>query len=166
MHLRPATSADVGALTRLWHDGWQVGHATIAPAALIRYRDRNSFCVRITNALDSFFVAERDGGLAGFVRIVGSELDQFYVAPALIGQGVAADLMTAAEGLMHRRGTYRAFLIAAEGNDRAIRFYGKHRWQNCGRQEAFVTTLDGPFRMWVVRFEKALADRDIAADAG
>ena len=166
MRLRIATPADVTALTTLWYDGWQIGHATIAPPALIHFRDRPSFRERIEQALHSFWVAERDGSLVGFVRIVGEELDQFYVAPALIGQGVAPPLMRAAEDLLRRKGVYRAFLVATEGNNRAIRFYEKQGWENCGRRLAEVTTREGPFRLWVNRFEKTLADRDVATDAG
>lgn len=155
--LRQAADADVAALTVLWFEGWCEGHAAIVPAALLEHRDVESFRIRLQRDIRSFFVAEREGDVAGFIRIVGEELDQFYVAPALIGSGVAGPLLAAAEDLMRGRGVSAAFLIAAVGNDRALRFYEKHGWTNCGPRMDTVATVDGTFRVNVVRFEKHLS---------
>lgn len=156
MHLRPLAADEVNALAQLWHEGWVIGHAAIVPQALLRHRDLDSFRVRIARDIASFFVSTANGAITGFVRIVGDELDQFYVTPDRIGTGAAAALMAAAEDALRARGVTRAFLIASVGNDRAIRFYEKQGWENCGAQDADVTTLEGPFRMQVVRFEKTL----------
>ena len=156
MHLRPVIEAEIDALAALWHEGWQIAHARIVPKALLRHRTLDTFRARITRDVPSFYVAEAEGRIVGFIRIVGDELDQFYVAPGLMGQGVAAPLMSLAEDALRARGVTRAHLIASVGNDRAIRFYERQGWANCGEQEADVTTLEGPFRLTVVRFEKPL----------
>jgi len=158
LRLRPALHDDCAALARLWHIGWHVGHDGIVPEALVKYRDELSFAARIEASLSTFFVAEADDVLAGFVRLKGDELDQFYVAADFIGRGVAAALMTAAEELLMRNGTTDAHLIVAPENDRAIRFYEKQGWMNAGVVTAPVDTSDGPFDMRVVKMTKTLTN--------
>lgn len=154
--LRPAILADSDALASMWHAGWVVGHTDIVPPALIKFRDLASFHTRIVRDLGSFFVAEQEGATVGFIRIVGNELDQFYVAPAMIGKGIATPLMQAAEDMLKSRGVSEAFLVASVGNDRAVRFYEKLGWTNRGIHQADVTAGEGTFSLDVIRFEKAL----------
>ena len=156
LRLRLARLQDCAALARLWHAGWHLGHNGIVPETLVKYRDENSFAARIAAALSTFYVAEIDGDLAGFVRLKDSELDQFYVAEDHIGRGVASALMDAAERMLVHNGTTHAHLIAATENHRAIRFYEKHGWKNTGTIMAPVDTFDGPFEMNVVRMTKSL----------
>lgn len=154
--LLPVAAQDVDELARLWYDGWHAGHADLVPAALTQYRDLDSFRVRIMRDRASFFLSKDGPITTGFIRIVGSELDQFYVAPSMIGQGVAAPLIEAAEAQMGDMGVTRAHLIAAVKNIRAIRFYEKHGWANCGARMETVATVDGTFKLEVVRLEKVL----------
>lgn len=154
--LRTVEPDDFEPLALLWNAGWQVGHAAIAPPGLSAHRDLPSFRARIARAPESFWVAVLDGQTAGFIRIVGAELDQFYVAPAKIGQGIARPLMRLAEGRLRDAGVARAHLIASVGNDRAIRFYEREGWENCGEQMADVTTMEGTFPVPVMRLEKTL----------
>ena len=154
--LRAMTDADLDAVTELWHAGWRAGHLRIVPDALLAQRDRASFRTRLELSLSDCFLAEADGALAGFIRLKGRELDQFYVAPDLIGTGVAGQLIGLAEDALRARGVREAYLIASVGNDRAIRFYEKQGWRNCGVETARVETLDAPVSLRVVRFEKRL----------
>lgn len=157
MRLRLAVTDDAAALATMWHDGWVRAHTGIVPDALLPHRTPATFRARVDRDLRSFHIAETEGRMSGFVRIVGAELDQFYVAPDLVGRGVAAPLMALAEDALRDSGVRRAHLIASVGNTRAIRFYERQGWMHCGVQEADVSTLDGPFRLQVVRFEKALS---------
>ncbi|MEL6642072.1 MAG: GNAT family N-acetyltransferase [Pseudomonadota bacterium] len=154
--LRPIVPDDFGALAALWHRGWQIGHADIVPAGLFKFRYIAGFRTRIERDPTSFLIAERREAMVGFLRIVGAELDQFYVAPDQIGTGVAAPLMRAAEATLAARGVVQAHLIASVGNDRAVRFYEKNGWTNRGVEMAEVTAGDGTFSLDVIRFEKTV----------
>lgn len=154
--LRPLRADEAPHLAALWHNGWRIGHADIVPPGLLAHRDGATFLARVERDLASFFVAEVDTQIAAFIRIVGNELDQFYVAPDRMGTGFAAKLMQAAEAQLMSCGVARAYLIASVGNDRAIRFYEKMGWANCGTSMAEVATLDGSFSLEVVRLEKTL----------
>lgn len=155
--LRPLAASETQAAAALWHDGWRIGHLDVVPEGLVKFRDVDQFHDRIMKSLPDCFVYETASQIMGFVRLKGSELDQFFVHPDQIGKGVAAAQMRAAEGLLQNRGVSLAHLIVSRGNDRAVRFYEKHGWRNAGAQRAGVETVVGPFEMDVIRFEKLLS---------
>lgn len=148
---------ETNAVATLWHIGWRVGHLEIVPKDLIGFRDEASFRDRILESMSDCFLLIDEGQILGFVRLKGNELDQFYVAPDKIGQGVAKKLMSAAENKLRERGVSKASLFATVGNDRAIRFYEKHGWTNAGQETVGVETAAGPFEMDEVKFEKNLS---------
>lgn len=154
--LSPIQPAQVDEAAALWCAGWHVGHENIVPKALVQFRNEGQFRARILNSLSDCLVVCAEGKVVAFVRLKGAELDQFYVAPDRIGAGFAAHLMAAAEQELRNRGQRDVFLIAAAGNDRAIRFYEKMGWRNKGARVEGVETEVGPFQMGVVRFEKTL----------
>lgn len=154
--LSPIQPHQVDATAVLWCAGWRLGHAEIVPKALLQFRNEAQFRDRILASLPDCFVLADQDAIAGFVRLKGAELDQFYIAPDRVGGGFAARLMAAAEDLLRARGQSEVHLIAAHGNDRAIRFYEKMGWRNCGSRIEGVETEVGPFEMTVVRFEKRL----------
>ena len=92
----------------------------------------------------------------GFIRIIGDELEQFYVEPNAIGQGLGRRLMDASEAELAKRGILRPYLICSTGNTRAAGFYVQMGWDNKGVNWVDVETSDGPFSVEVIRFEKSL----------
>ena len=77
-------------------------------------------------------MAEVDGDLAGFVMVVGDEVEQVYVAAAHRGSGVAAVLLDEAVRQVGAGGHAEAWLAVVEGNARARRFYERCGWRDAG----------------------------------
>ncbi len=67
-------------------------------------------------------------GLLGFVSIEGSELAKLYVSSQARGKGVAAALLSHAEGQLYERGVVEAEIHCTQGNKRAQRFYEREGW--------------------------------------
>lgn len=151
--LRTAGQGDLDALARLWWDGWQIGHQGVVPDALARMRTLASFRDRLESALVDVLTSGPVGKPDCLVILRGAEVDQFYVAPDRIGSGFASMVMGVAEAVLRDRGTDRAYVICTEGNDRAMRFYRRHGWDEVARGDAVVP---GPFTLRVIRFEKSL----------
>lgn len=77
-------------------------------------------------------VAEVDGTIAGFVMVVGDEVEQVYVDARHRGGAVAAPLLAEAERVVAAGGHGTAWLAVAPGNARARRFYERQGWQDTG----------------------------------
>lgn len=159
MIARPADPSENGALTRLWHDGWQDAHAAILPPALARARTFKSFAERMSAALADVRVIGPHGAPLGFAMLKGDELNQFYVASEARGTGVAAALIADAEAQLSARGVATAWLACAIGNARAAKFYQKSGWQLARTMINRLDTVDGPFDLEIWRYEKQLARR-------
>lgn len=159
MTARSADPSETGALARLWYDGWQDAHATILPPALARARTRESFAERMAAALAEVRVIGPQGTPLGFAMLKGDELNQFYVASAARGAGVAAALMADVETQLSARGVETAWLACAIGNARAARFYEKSGWHLAKTVVNRLDTVDGPFDLEIWRYEKHLARR-------
>src|SRR5262245_35805146 len=97
MGARPATSREIDHVAQLWYDGWQDGHAHVAPEGLRKARTLESFRERLKAALPNTFVIGPFGAPSGFFMLKGDELDQFYVTSDARGSGVATALMADAE---------------------------------------------------------------------
>ena len=154
--IRDAEAAELDELTDLWHDGWRDAHLSIVPAELAALRTRDSFRARLAAAIRDARVAVDGAALAGFYLLRDAELNQFYVARAARGSGVAAALIADAEARLRARGVRRAWLTCAIGNDRAARFYEKSGWTNETTIVDTLTTPAGPYELTVWRFEKIL----------
>jgi GNAT superfamily N-acetyltransferase len=153
---RAMEASEIGAAARLWHDGWHDAHATLAPAGLIRARTLASFHDRLVTARDDARVAGPAGAPLGLFLLKGDELNQFYLARAARGTGLAAALIVDAEALLAARGVATAWLACAVGNDRAARFYEKRGWRNARTLANRLETADGVFEMPVWRYEKRM----------
>lgn len=129
---RPATADDAPAIAQLWFDGWRDGHLGNVPDELLPLRTRESFDTRAVAGIDSALVADVDGDLAGFVMVVGDEVEQVYVSAAHRGTGVASALLTEAERLVREGGHTQAWLAVVPGNARARRFYERSGWTDEG----------------------------------
>jgi len=147
MIARAAHASEIGALARLWHDGWQDAHAKLAPPGLVRARTLESFRARLVAAHDDTRVAGPAGAPLGFFMLQDDELYQFYVAREARGSGAAAALIADAEALLAARGFATAWLACAVGNDRAARFYQKGGWRRARTTVNRLETADGVFEV-------------------
>ncbi|MFI6661338.1 GNAT family N-acetyltransferase [Streptomyces sp. NPDC050523] len=139
--LRPADPADAEAVAGIWRDGWRDGHLGHVPDELVAVRTRESFAVRAAERIADTTVAVVGGDVAGFVMVVGDEVEQLYVAAEHRGAGVAGALLTCAARLGWEQGHERVWLAVATGNARARRFYERQGWVDDG---AFDYPADGP----------------------
>src|SRR5262245_35316147 len=121
--LRPALTEDADAVADIWYRGWKDGHLGHVPDDLVAVRTEESFGVRAAQRVADTVVATVGGAVAGFVMVVGDEVEQVYVASDHRGTGVAAALLAAAESTVRDNGHDRAWLAVAVGNGRARRFY-------------------------------------------
>ena len=156
MGARPVAAGEVDHLAQLWHDGWQDGHAHVAPEGLRRARTLVSFRERLAAALPDTYVIGPFGAPTGFFMLAGDELYQFYVASEARGSGVATALIADAEAELARRGVSTAWLACAVGNDRAARFYEKCGWARARTQVNRLETADGVFEVEVWRYERGV----------
>jgi len=156
MQPRPAEPAEIDALAQLWFDGWQDAHAEILPAALARMRTLESFAERLRDTLAQVRAAGPAGAPLGFSLIKDDELNQFYVAAAARGQGVAQLLLADAEAIIRGHGHATAWLACAIGNLRAARFYEKCGWRLIGERTVHLDTPAGDLPLDIWRYEKRL----------
>jgi ribosomal protein S18 acetylase RimI-like enzyme len=85
-------------------------------------------------------VEEADGALAAYAQVRPTpgaphgevELARFYVDQAHHGRGIAQSLMAAVDAEARRLGAHRIWLGVWERNHRAIRFYRKCGFEQCG----------------------------------
>ncbi|WP_410653053.1 GNAT family N-acetyltransferase [Amycolatopsis sp. cmx-4-54] len=141
--LRPATPADADAVAKIWYHGWQDGHLGNVPESLVRIRTRESFWERAAERVGDTTVALASGEVAGFVMVVGDEVEQVYVSSDHRGSGVAGVLLTEAERLVSEGGHSRAWLAVAPGNARARRFYERCGWVDDGEFDNRVAGPEG-----------------------
>lgn len=148
--VRDAVSSDVGALAKLWFDGWQDAHASILPTEIAKDRTLGNFRKRLVSALSDTRALIAADVPVGMAILKDDELYQFYVAESARGTGAAQRLMDDALSQFSARGVSVAWLACAIGNDRAARFYEKSGWQ-CAGVMTNDLTIDGstyPLRVW------------------
>jgi GNAT superfamily N-acetyltransferase len=154
--VRPATAADAARVAAIWHLGWQDGHTGFAPDELVRVRTEESFHERAAGRVADTTVAEVDGAVAGFVMVVGDEVEQVYVSRDHRGSGVAALLMAEAERQVRAGGHAQAWLAVVEGNGRARAFYERAGWTDEGAFDYAAAGPDGPVAVPCRRYTKSL----------
>lgn len=152
--LRPATADDAPAIARIWYFGWRDGHLGHVADELVALRTRESFDQRAAARVADTVVATVDGAVAGFIMVVGDEVEQVYVAGEHRGTGLAAALLTEAERLVAANGRDRAWLAVAPGNARARRFYERRGWIDEGLFDYPAATADGPMPVPCRRYVK------------
>lgn len=154
--VRPATTADVDVLARIWHDGWWQAHEGHVPAALYHERTPETFPPRVAERVPATWVAQGADGVLGFVVVVGDELEQLYVAASAQGTGVGAALIAQAEEVIRSAGHPRAWLAVVADNPRARRFYERSGWVDAGLEDYLAQTASGSLHVPSRRYEKAL----------
>jgi ribosomal protein S18 acetylase RimI-like enzyme len=147
---------DAAAVAEIWYEGWQDGHLGHVPDALVAIRTEESFGARAAQRVGDTTVAVRGGEVAGFVMVVGDEVEQVYVSRRHRGSGVAADLLAEAVRLVAAGGHARAWLAVAAGNARARRFYERCGWADEGAFDYPAAGEDGPIPVPCHRYVKAI----------
>jgi ribosomal protein S18 acetylase RimI-like enzyme len=157
--IRPATDADVPAVTRIWREGWPDGHEGHVPAELAAERTSASFDQRTLERISTTWVAEGDGAVAGFVVVVDAEVEQIYVDRSRRGGGVAERLLRHAEAVIGQKGRRTAWLAVVAGNVRARRFYARLGWRDQGPFTYQAQTATGTVAVPAHRYEREVGDR-------
>lgn len=147
--LRPGRASDAQTIAALATQVFLDTYATegvrpdLAREAFTEY-SVEAFSARLGEATRSFVVAESAGGLVGFAEVLASPLDapaggvrgaqlvRLYVQPRVQGSGLGRALIDAAERLAANRSLEALWLIAWEGNARAIAFYKRLEYTDVG----------------------------------
>src|SRR5215212_722888 len=130
--LRGALPEDVPKIAEIWYLGWRDGHLGHVSQELIEARHKDSFRTRAAQRVNDATVAVVQGQIAGFVMVVGNEVEQIYVSALHRGEGVAEMLMADAERRIKDGGYSSAWLAVVAGNARARRFYERRGWSDGG----------------------------------
>ncbi|MCI3245315.1 GNAT family N-acetyltransferase [Streptomyces spinosisporus] len=155
--LRPAEPADAAVVAEIWRSGWSDGHLGHVPAELVAVRTPESFGVRAAERVADTTVAVVGGEVAGFVMVVGDEVEQLYVGADSRGTGVAGAFLAHAERVGREAGFERVWLAVATGNARARRFYERQGWVDEGAFDYPAAGPDGPIAVPCHRYVKQLA---------
>ena len=154
--IRRAVYADADHLAAIWQAGWRDAHLGRVPDALVRARTSDTFASRARANIPATLVATVDETIAGFIVIVGDELEQVYVDATHRGSGVATELLGAAERAIEEAGFPSAWLAVVAGNQRARRFYERNGWVDEGdftyRASVENGLIDVPCRRYTKRF--------------
>jgi GNAT superfamily N-acetyltransferase len=152
--LRPAKPGDAPAVALIWYDGWRDGHLGHIPDALLAVRTEESFGSRAAERVGDTTVATAGDEVAGFVMVVGDEVEQVYVSTGHRGTGVAAVLLAEAERLVAANGYQRAWLAVVAGNARARKFYERNGWADEGPFDYLAASAAGPVPVPCRRYGK------------
>ncbi len=140
MIVRPASVADVPALTDIGVAGYRHGFGDIIGEAGLAIFGRDYFSGRFAREWPAIAVAEQSTMVLGFAQVRDGTLDMLFVAPSAARCGIGGLLLAEAE----RRGAVR--LECFRDNVGARTFYEKHGWratraysrQFAGVERAFV----------------------------
>jgi len=156
--MRPATGADAAVVATIWHRGWREGHEGHVSEELVSARTEESFRLRASQRVADTTVATVGGTVAGFIMVVGDEVEQVYVARAHRGTGVAAALLATSEQIVADNGHESAWLAVVASNARARRFYERNGWSDCGLIDYPAAAAGGPISIPAHRYEKRVTN--------
>jgi len=126
--IRPATPDDRTAIVEILHHGWHDGHAHLVPPEVIPLRTLDCIDDIYGASTDTFFVAEEEGRVLGFVAVNGDELTKLFIARNARGGGVAEKLLAFGEQKIAEAGFAVARLLCQVGNIPAEKFYARTGW--------------------------------------
>jgi GNAT superfamily N-acetyltransferase len=152
--IRPARPDDAEAVAAIWYAGWGDGHLGHVPDELVAIRTKESFWTRAAERVADTTVAVVGDEVAGFVMVVGDEVEQVYVSRDHRGSGVAGVLLTEAEQQVKSNGHAEAWLAVVTGNARARRFYERSGWSDAGAFDYPAATDSGPIPVPCHRYTK------------
>jgi GNAT superfamily N-acetyltransferase len=154
--LRRGEQRDAGAVAEIWRLGWRDGHLGLVPDELVEARTDESFRARASERISEMTVAVAGGAIAGFVLVVGDEVEQVYVSASHRGTGVADVLLSEAEQQVRANEHPKAWLAVVEGNARARAFYERAGWRDEGPFEYSAATADRPVAVPCRRYTKGV----------
>jgi GNAT superfamily N-acetyltransferase len=154
--LRRAAPEDAPTIAEIWRLGWRDGHLGSVSEELIAARGEDSFRTRAAQRVGHTTVAVVEGQIAGFMMVVGDEVEQIYVSAVHRGSGLADVLMTEAERLVKDAGHSTAWLAVVAGNARARRFYERRGWSDGGLFDYAAAGDGGPILVPSHRYVKDL----------
>jgi GNAT superfamily N-acetyltransferase len=152
--LRQAGLPDAPAVAEIWWLGWRDGHLGFVPQALVDARTEDSFRTRAAERVGDSTVAVVDDAVAGFVMVVGDEVEQVYVSGLHRGTGVAGAWMAEAERQVRANGHGKAWLAVVAGNARARAFYERAGWSDEGPFDYAAAGEGGPIAVPCRRYTK------------
>ena len=117
--VRVRPDADAEQIAEIWRLGWADAHLGFVPQELVQARTDESFRERAEDRTGDTTVAVVEDAVAGFVMVVGDEVEQVYVSAAHRGTGVAFVLLAEAERQVAVNGHAEAWLAVVAGNARA-----------------------------------------------
>ena len=129
-----ATPDEFPALARLWEAGWHDAHDACVPPALVALRTAESFLCRLHDLGDALRVAGPPGAPIGLCVAHGDEIDQLTSRRRRAARGLPRRCSPTTRRGSPPRACDVGRLVCAIGNDRALRFYGKHGWAG-GRRD-------------------------------
>ena len=149
--VRRAEPADAGAIARIHVRGWQATYRGRMPDAVLdglsvgRLASGWAAALGDPNRAQAVWVAERDGGVVGFVEF-GAAPDAdlpegtgrvvtIYVDPQGLRSGVGRALMACAARELRAAGFTRAVLWVMSSNHGARRFYEAMGWTADGAEQ-------------------------------
>ena len=179
--VRPAHVSDAGRIAQIHIAAWRCAYRGIMDDAVLDRLDHDrQTATWATNLADeqttiATFVVDRtaDGRCLGFggvcpPRETAEVLDRLpdssglgqlafiNVHPDHFGTGAASVLFDGLEDELRAQGWIRAYLMVAEGNDRAMRFYAKKGWQRTGITHVYEGVVPPvPERMYVADLHRA-----------
>ena len=156
VELRSAAPEDANALAEIWRLGWRDAHEGLVPHELVTARTDESFRTRAADRVPDTTVATVGGAVAGFIMVVGSEVEQVYVSADHRGTGVAQALMAEAERQVRANGHGRAWLAVVAGNARARAFYERSGWSDDGPFDYAAASEGGTIVVPCHRYTKAV----------
>ena len=152
--LRRGEPQDAGTVAEIWRLGWRDGHLGHVPRELVDARTDESFLARSEARIGEMTVAVVEGDIAGFVLVVGDEVEQVYVSAAHRGTGAAAALLAEAERRVRANGHAKAWLAVVAGNARARAFYERAGWLDEGPFDYEAASDGGPIAVPCHRYTK------------
>ena len=97
--------------------------------------------LQLTSVEHAAWVAERDGGVAGFLigRVAAGEFEiqNMAVSRAHRRRGIGSKLLVFALEFSRRSGSARAYLEVRASNGPAISLYARHGFTECGRRTRY-----------------------------
>ena len=128
IEIRPAEPRDRPAIVEILHHGWHDGHAHLVPPEVLPLRTLECIDDIFGASTDTFYVAEDEARILGFVAINGDELTKLFIARNARGSGVAEKLMLHGERMIAANGFAVARLLCQVGNVPAEKFYARTGW--------------------------------------